>query len=428
VQTWERPLIAPDRLTIGKLAQQHGYRTACIGKWHLGWDWPIPPRDRRLFVFPKDRRSEWPATSDQQRSAWQAAFAQPIGGGPVTRGFDEYFGTDVPNWPPYCFIEDDRTVGLPSRLLPAELLTGKLARVQGPAVEGWNLESILPALADRAVKFVSRQAKAQQPFLLYLPLTSPHTPLAVADEWKGKSGLDHPVADFIMQTDHVVGQVMAALESSGVADNTLVIFSSDNGSAPFAGVRRLEAKGHFPSGPLRGYKADAWEGGHRIPFIVRWPGVVEAGRVSDNLVHQADVMATAADILKLKLPANAGEDSFSLLPLLRGDDIAVREHAVSQSASGVFAVRHKQWKLIAGPVGRGPSATAAGQLYNLANDVPETTNLYAEQPRVVAELTALLGRLVADGRSTAGPRGENDVPVNWRRFLYTQASADKHTR
>ena len=166
------------------------------------------------------------------------------------------------------------------------------------------------------------------PFLLYLPFTSPHTPLSVNEQWKGKSGLNL-YADFVMETDAVVGQVLAALKESRAASNTLVIFTSDNGCAPYIDVGELEKKGHFPSGPLRGYKADAWEGGHRVPFVVRWPGVVKAGSQSNQLVHQADLLATFAEILETPLPPDAGEDSFSLLPLLKGNDEPVRTTSVS---------------------------------------------------------------------------------------------------
>jgi arylsulfatase A-like enzyme len=212
-----------------------------------------------------------------------------------------------------------------------------------------------------------------------------------------------------MQTDAVVGRVLEALEKSGAAGRTLVVFTSDNGCAPYIGARDMEAKGHFPSGPLRGYKSDAWEGGHRIPFVVRWPGTVKAGSVCGQLVHQADLLATFAEALGAKLPDTAGEDSVSLLPLLKGEDRPVREHAVSCAAGGAPALRLGPWKYIAGPAGGQPV-----QLYNLADDHGETTNRAAEQPERVAAMKALLEKLIADGRSTPGPPQKNDVEV--RRF------------
>jgi arylsulfatase A-like enzyme len=250
-----------------------------------------------------------------------------------------------------------------------------------------------------------------------MPLTSPHTPLAVNDRWRGKSRLNL-YADFVMETDAVVGRVLGALDRAGLADETLVVFTSDNGCAPYIGSAELEGRGHYPSGPLRGYKSDAWEGGHRVPFIVRWPGVVKAASQCDQLVHQADLMATLAEIFGQPLPDNAGEDSYSLVPLLRGEDRPVRQHAVSASMRGVPAMRLGSWKYIPAP-GSGGWSTRGDpsepvQLYNLAADIGEMNNLAAKQPEQVAELSALLEKLIADGRSTPGPPQKNDVPV--RRF------------
>jgi arylsulfatase A-like enzyme len=404
------PLIAPERLTIAGLAKRHGYRTACVGKWHLGRDWNVPEDKRALFQVGKGVT----AATDEHRAAWREVFSRPMGNGPTTRGFDEYFGTDVPNWPPYCFIENDRTVGIPSELLPARLLTAHQASLQGPALKDWKLEPILPALGDRACKFIAQQAAAKQPFLLYLPLTSPHTPLAVNTEWKGKSSLGMVYPDFVMETDAVIGRVLDALKRSGVADNTLVFFTSDNGCAPYAGAKEMEAKGHFPSGPLRGYKADVWEGGHRVPYVVRWPGVVKPGSVCRQLVHQADIMATLASVFGAKLPDNAGEDSFSLMPLLRGEDKPVRANAVSCAARGMAGLRKGPWKLIFSAGGGGyekDGGTVPVQLFNLDDDLDETKNLAAEKPELVAEMKTLMEKLIADGRSTPGAAQKNDVEV-----------------
>jgi arylsulfatase A-like enzyme len=425
----ERPLIAPERLTIAGLLKRQGYHTACIGKWHLGWDWDIPLAQRKLFA---PGRGKFPEVTDRHRQAWREVYSHPIGSGPTTRGFDEYFGTDVPNWPPYCFIENDRTRGIPTAFLPKALFRNHLASLPGPALADWKLEGVLPALADRASDYIQRRAKTGKPFFLYLPLTSPHTPLAVNQAWRGKSGLDSAVADFVMETDEVVGRVLAALEESGVAGNTLVVFTSDNGFAPYVGAKHLEARGHYPSGPLRGYKGDAWEGGHRIPFIVRWPGVVKPGTACAQLVHHADIMATVADVFGTDPPNNAAEDSFSLLPLLKGSREPVREHAISQGSRGQFALRRGPWKMLFGPGGGGAWSRLSAsrpdghpaQLYNLSTDIGETKNLYAVHPDIVREMTALLEKLVTAGRSTPGPAQRNDVPVNWKRFLKT-ADADE---
>ena len=411
VGLWGAPLIAPDRMTIGSLAKQHGYQTACIGKWHLGWDWPIPASKAKLF---KARPKGNAVATDQHRAVWREVFEQPIGGGPSTRGFDVYFGTDVPNWPPYCFIENDRTVGIPTEFLPVDLLRKNQASNQGPALAGWTLEPILPALADRAAQYIAAAAKSLDPFLVYMPLTSPHTPLSVNDVWKGKSGLGL-YADFVMETDAVVGQVLDAIQQHRLADKTLVVFTSDNGCAPYIGVESLEQQGHYPSGPLRGYKADAWEGGHRIPFLVRWPGVVEPESVCPQLIHQADLLATFADIWDVELPETAGEDSFSLMPLLQGDDQPIRETSVSCSIRGVPSLRRGNWKYIAAPGsggwGKGGDQSQPVQLYDLATDLAETRNLAAEQPERLKSMQALLETTITAGRSTPGPPQRNDVKV-----------------
>jgi arylsulfatase A len=401
VGVFGQPLIAPDRMTLGTLAKQHGYRTAAIGKWHLGWDWPIPTKQRRWFQLGKGGNEA--ALTDEQLAAWREVFSQPIPGGPTTRGFDEYFGTDVPNWPPFCFIENDRTQGIPNELLPRNLRGNNLASLPGPALQNWKLEGILPALSDRACDFIASQATAKRPFLLYLPLTTPHTPLAVNAAWRDQSGLNNAAADLIMETDATVGRVLHALEKSGVADETLVLFTSDNGFAPYVGADDLEKRGHFPSGPLRGYKSDVWEGGHRVPFIVRWPGVVKPGGVCGQLVHHADMLRTLADVLDTPLPDNAGEDSFSLLPVLKGNDKPIRPHAVSCAAAGTPGLRQGDWKFIPG---------SKPGLYNLADDLGETKNLAGDKPELVAEMRALLEKLITDGRSTTGSKQPNDVEVH----------------
>lgn len=244
-------------------------------------------------------------------------------------------------------------------------------------------------------------------------------PLAVNERWRGSSRLN-PYADFVMETDAVVGQVLEALEQQDVADGTLVIFTSDNGCAPYIGVDELEAMGHYPSGPLRGYKSDVWEGGHRVPLIVRWPGRVQPASTCNALVHQADLMATCAELTGASLPADAAEDSFSLLPLLEGRIDSVREHAVSQSSAGLVGIRQGPWKLIFGPGsggwGKGGDEHPV-QLYRLDEDLGETNNLYATRPEKVAELTALMDNIVTAGRSTAGEPQQNDQPFDWQKVL-----------
>ncbi|MEM7473776.1 MAG: arylsulfatase [Planctomycetota bacterium] len=414
VGLWGPPLIPSERTTIASLAKKAGYTTACIGKWHLGWNWPISKEKKELFRTTGYKGKKDLEATDEQKAAWQETFSQPIPGGPCGVGFDEYFGTDVPNWPPYCFIENDRTVGIPSEYADAKLFIKNQASQQGPALEGWTLEPILPALGDRASAFIQREAKTAEPFLLYMPLTSPHTPLSVNEAWKGKSGLNL-YADFVMETDAVVGQVLDALETNGAAQNTLVLFTSDNGCAPYIDVAGLEKQGHFPSGPLRGYKADAWEGGHRVPFIVRWPGKVEAGSTNNELVHQADLLATIAELAQVDLAEDAGEDSFSMLPLLQGSREPIRATSISCSIKGIPSLRQGNWKYIAAPGsggwGKGGDQSQSLQLYDLSQDLGESKNLAAAEPEKLQEMQALLEKLITSGRSNPGPNQNNDVKV-----------------
>ena len=416
VNVFGEPVIAPERLTIGGLAKRHGYRTAAIGKWHLGWSWEIS-KEQRPFLAPPPRQKEGetPTPTPETLRVWEKVFSKRIGGGPTTLGFDGYFGTDIPNWPPFCFIANDHTVGVPSAYLSADQVKARtLGFPQGPALQGWRLEEILPTLGDKAVAFLDEAARRPEPFLLYLALTTPHTPLAVNKPWRGRSGLND-YADLVMETDAFVGRILDALDNCGAAGSTLVVFTSDNGCATYIGVKDLEKKGHFPSGNLRGYKGSAFEGGHRVPFIVRWPGVVRPGQICNQLVQQADLMATFADILSAKLPDEAGEDSISLLPLLKGENSPVRESAVNISIQGVPAVRDGAWKLILGSVYVGKSESGGEhpelQLYNLAEDAGETSNLAAQHPQRVAQMRLMMERFVTDGRSTPGAPQKNDVEV-----------------
>lgn len=405
---YSQPLIAEKLLTVPALLRERGYATACIGKWHLGWGWPKPGAD---------------GARD---------FSKAIPDGPTARGFDLYFGTDVPNYPPYCFIENDRTVGIPSEPAP---VGNDSFNIAGPMVPGWKLVDVLPGLEKRAVEYIATAAKGKKPFFLYLPLTSPHFPVVPSPAFKGKSKVGD-YGDFVMQTDATVGAVLDALKKAGVAENTLVVFTSDNGPEVTGEVNpgaydRLKEFGHASMGALRGTKRDAWEGGHRVPFIARWPGQIRAGRTSSETVCHVDLMATLAAVLGAKLPADAGVDSANVLPALRGEKRAapVREATVHHSAQGKFAIRKGDWVLILAPGGddngkRGEPAwlrkerqyephTDAGELYDLAKDPAQKTNMYATEPARVKELTALLERYVTEGRSTSGPKQKNDVEVIW---------------
>ena len=373
------PLIDKDRLTVPAFLKKQGYTTACIGKWHLGMD-----------IDPKDPMA-------------------PVGNGPTTRGFNSYFGISASlDMPPFAYIENDRFTEAPS----AE----KKWQRTGAAAPGFEAAEVLPTLARKAAEYITTRAREKTPFFLYLPLTSPHTPILPTKEWQGKSGLN-AYGDFVMETDWAVGEVLAALDKAGIADNTLIMFTSDNGCSPAAKIDELESKQHFPSELRRGHKADIWDGGHRVPFIVRWPDRIKAGGRTDQLTCLTDLMATCAEIVGAKLPDNAGEDSVSILPVLLGTATGpVREAVVHHSIKGTFAIRQGQWKLElckdSGGWSKGGVTDLPGQLYDMSRDVGEQKNEYNEHPEIVSRLTKLLEKYVTDGRSTPGPSLQNDVPVD----------------
>ena len=406
---WGAPLIEAGRLTVPELLRQHGYATACFGKWHLGWRWST-----------KDGQA--PSSRD---GLGNVDFAKPIAGGPTAYGFDTYFGVDLPNYPPYCFIEGNRTVGVPSAAAP--MIKGAFNR-PGPMVPGWNLTNILPEIAVRAVRYIENAAKSPKPFFLYFPLTAPHYPIVPAAEFKGRSQAGD-YGDFVAQVDATVGAVLDALNRTGLAANTLVIFTSDNGpecvEVEPGAYERIREFGHRSMDDLRGVKRDTWEGGHRVPFLARWPGHIPAGAVSEETICHVDFMATCAALLGAKLPPNAGEDSYNILPVLLGEKRGepVREATVLHGGDGKFALRQGEWVFIDAPTGDGNghhgepewfkqergygSNSSPGLLYNLHDDLPQRQNHYAERPEVVARLKALLDRYKADGRSTPGPPQRN---------------------
>jgi arylsulfatase A len=411
---WDGPLIQPDRLTVGGFLKQQGYTTACIGKWHLGWEWPT--RDGS-GMNEEIAQGKWdPAIRNPL--ADKVDFSAEIKNGPVTRGFDYYFGDDVPNFPPYCFIENNRTIGLPSVIKPDTMFGDP-----GPMVPGWNLEEVMPALTRKAVEYIKAGAveglfkrEHDKPFFLYFPLTAPHTPIAPAADFQGKSEAG-AYGDYVQEVDWTVGQVILALEEAGLADNTLLIFTSDNGSpgrdgtnmgGPTNSVRRY---GHNPSYVFRGIKADIWEGGHHVPFFARWPGKIIPGSQSDEIICHTDLMATCAAILGKPLPDNAGEDSYNILPALLGStyDTPIREATVHHSIDGSFSIRQGKWKLeiCAGSGGWSTPVNNMAkdmglpeiQLYDLSTDLREEHNLYDRYPAVVEHLSALLKKYREKGRS-----------------------------
>ena len=374
-------LIAPDRLTVASFLQDQGYHTAVIGKWHLDFQYQNPSSGE-LLKKPKKRGTLSPVGTK-------------IPDGPITRGFDFYHGFhhagDMEG-----VIENDTVI------------------------EHDDTINMLPRLKAEAVKYIDQRAKSkEQPFFLYVPLGSPHTPIVPTPQWQGKSGIN-PYADFVMQTDAAFGSILEALERNGFSDNTLVIFSSDNGCSKAANFKQLEKAGHYASADMRGSKADIWDGGHRVPFIARWPGKVAAGSDSDQLICLTDLMATLAEVTSTPLPDGTAEDSVSFLPALSGKPIvSTRAGVIHHSVSGHFAYRLGKWKLCLAKGSGGWSSpqekkvpkngSPKAQLYDLENDPGETTNLYESNPTVANQLLHQLEIDVQRGRSTDGPELKNDT-------------------
>ena len=381
-----------EQLTLGEMFQRRGYTTACIGKWHLGWDWdairkPDTPKDS---VQPED--FDW---------------SMPIPDGPLAHGFDHYFGDTVINFPPYAWIVDDR---LPRA--PDTLITGKFEEPPkegawevraGPGLSDWDFYEVLPELTRKSADWVRSRKGNDQPFFLYASFPSPHAPIIPNDEFDGKSEAG-PYGDFVYQTDYACGEILKALEESGHAANTIVIFSADNGSEFYA-YPREEKYGHWSSEPLRGLKRDIYDGGHRVPFIIRWPGVTQSGSVSDTLISQVDLMATLAAALEVNIPAGQAIDSFNFLPYLKGDTgNGPRSQMVHNTKKNHYAFRDGDWLLINAESGYLRKAPAPWnrkhgipeddglpvELYNLREDIGQKNNLAAQHPERVKAMQALL--------------------------------------
>jgi arylsulfatase A-like enzyme len=392
---YDKELIEKGRLTLPAMLKQKGYRTACFGKWHLGWDWP---------TVDGSKINSQVKIGDQQRPirdafARKIQFDKPIGDGPTTRGFDYYFGVDLPNFPPYAFIENDRLLTQPTASKPDGMFGWP-----GPMTPGWRLESVLPEITRRAVRYLDAELKKDTPFFLYFPLTGPHTPIAPDDPFLGKSQAGK-YGDWVHQVDWSVGQVMDAIRKSGKAEDTIVIFTSDNGpeNHTYALLREF---GHASAGPLRGAKRMLWEGGHRVPFISWAPGRAPAGTVEKEIVCLTDLMASFAALVDYKLPNDAAEDSYDIRAALFGQKRSkpIREATVHHSMMNEYGLRQGDWVLVESANGGGGQAepawwrerygigkdTQPAALYHVKEDLREMKNLYAQYPERVKEMHALL--------------------------------------
>jgi len=403
VNSFDQPILDEDRTTLAELLKMQGYKTACIGKWHLGWDWNAIKRAGAVPVQGQNDGKGGYAPGDFD-------WSKPIPGGPLSHGFDYYFGDDVPNFPPYAWFENDRIITEPTVKLstPKKTAEGAWETRPGPSAKDWDFWAVMPKLTDKAEEWIGKQKK-EEPFFLYFPFTSPHAPIIPAPDFVGKSKANG-YGDFVAQTDDTVGRVIAALKKHGFEDNTLVLFSADNGPEHYA-YDRIRNFEHRSMGPLRGLKRDIWEGGHRVPFLVRWPGIVPAGTLNHGLISQIDVFATIANIVGAKIPVGSAEDSYSQLVLFQGQNISARESLVHNTNANNYAIRHGDWVLIAAKTGAvtkvpewfdqangyGPN-NHPGELYNLREDLSQKRNRYVEKPDMVQELTNILKQIKAKGQ------------------------------
>jgi arylsulfatase A len=374
-------LIELGRLTLASLLKPFDFITAVIGKWHLGLGGDL--------------------TAD---------YSKPLKPGPNQIGFDYFLGFPAAlDMRPYVLVENDRALAPPTDFMPASLsqrLGGLGSWEAGPAAPGFKHVDIQPRFAAKAVEFIGRQKK-DKPFFLYFPLTGPHEPWAPTAEFRGKSRAG-PYGDAVQQMDAMLGQIMKALDAGGHRDNTLLIFTSDNGAGWVP--EEIAFFKHKANGEWRGQKGDIWEGGHRVPFIARWPGKIKPGGASEETLCLVDLLATTAAVVGAPLPDNAAEDSFNFLPILLGEKPAtpIREFVVYHSFYGSFGIRQGPWVLIPTLGSRGFSQPAGvlpvlggpeGQLYNLKDDPGQTNNLWLTQPDQVRRLSKLLEKAQTDGRT-----------------------------
>jgi len=399
---YSAPLIAPDRLLVSGFLKTQGYHTGIVGKWHLGLGFQLKDGAAGQGADGKPVR---------HRDGRRFDFTRPLTDGPHTRGFD--FSFIIPaslDFPPYVYIRNGRLTAQPTLEQPAQGFPAYLRK--GERAPDLNPEDCLDDLLREAIGYVERRARAKEPFFLYFPLTAPHKPVLPHRRFAGTSGLG-PYGDFVRQVDETVGSLLKRVDALGLRDNTLIIFTSDNGSFMYRledpsqpdhlsdhSVQKYHPANHRANGPWRGTKADIWEGGHHVPFFVRWPARVRAGLRITQPICLTDVYMTLGEVIGAGRPAGMATDSFSFLPLLEGRQADYRRPPViHHSSGGMFAIRQGDWKLVLGN-GSGGRQQPRGKpfekpfhLFNLRQDPAETDNLITAHPRRARELETLFRQL-----------------------------------
>ena len=411
---YSKSLIKQKQTTIAEMLKTKGYSTAYIGKWHLGWDWNFIKADDKLDI-------------DDLNAAPEVDFSIPVKNGPSTHGFDYSFGfSGSLDMAPYVYVENDKATMVPSKNNVSVDEKGYWRK--GLTSDDFNHSNLLQDLTDKAVNYINKKAKSNSPFFLYFPLPAPHTPILPTTEFLGKSNTNM-YGDFVMQVDDVVRQIRETLKKQGISENTMLVFVSDNGCSPRANYEELAKVDHNPSYVFRGHKADIFEGGHRVPFILEWPEKVRKNTSSNKTICTTDFFATCADIVGYKIQDGEAVDSYSMLPIITGkSDETIREYTVHHSINGSFAIRKGNWKLILCPDSGGWSYPTpqeykankmnlpAMQLYNLADDIGENNNLITEYPEKAAELKAAIKKIIINGRSTPGQAQENEGMDGWQQI------------
>ena len=411
---YSKSLIKPDRTTVATLLKTQGYTTGYVGKWHLGWDWDIQKEDAN---FQRDDLNALPEVN----------FSEPIKNGPATHGFDYSFGfCGSLDMPPYVYVENSEATMIPTKSTVS--VDAKSFWRKGPTSDDFDHAKVIQHLTNKAINFINQNANGNSPFFLYFALSAPHTPILPTTEFLGKSN-SNMYGDFVMQVDDILRQIRETLKDRGTSENTLVIFTSDNGCSPMANPTELAKVNHFPGYHFRGGKADIYEGGHRVPFIVEWPNGTAKNITVNNTICTTDFFATCAELTNYKIKDREGEDSYSILPLIQGKPVAsFRKYTVHHSLNGSFAIRQGDWKLCFCPGSGGWSYPTPNeikeknldlpqmQLFNLKEDIGEAKNLIVEYPEKAADLKAALKKIILNGRSTPGAIQINDGIEGWQQI------------
>jgi arylsulfatase A len=417
---YSKALIEEDKDTAPKLLQRNGYETAMIGKWHLGWNWQLKTEEV-LEINPKN-----PYQFKEDISK-KVDYSKPFTGGPTDSGFDYFFGLNASlDFPPYVYSENNKLITIPTAIMKPDgkdkdfpggrkkdLVGGQKLKRKGDKAPDFKAEQVMLDLTNKSVEYISNY-KEEKPFFLYLPLTAPHTPVYPREEFVGtsKAGI---YGDFIQELDWTVGQIVSALKKKGIEENTIIIFTADNGASKTSFPEEFEEKyKHKPSAHLKGRKASLHQGGHTVPFIVQWKSVIQPNSKNNTTISLGDLYTTCADLLHAETDKNQGVDSYSILSLLKGIDKYNRETSVYSNFAGRFSIRKGDWKMDLNP------KKGSSYLINIAEDPSEKNNLFYDESysAKVEELTTALNKVILDGRSTPGEQLKNKGLKIWNNLFW----------